>query len=93
MFNPLRSISNKTVQKHLCNPRIPKEIVLLAPGYINNNRLKSEVSITLHCRLCSTRYTAVQIKELFEKCLCYQNSYYDKYGRFLLQREAITCYC
>ena len=27
-----------------------------------NYCLKSEVSITLHCRLCSTRYTAVQIK-------------------------------
>ena len=31
------------------------------PSYINY-RLKSEVSITLHCRLCSTRYTAVRIK-------------------------------
>ena len=30
-------------------------------SYINY-RLKSEVSITLHCRLCSTRYTAVKIK-------------------------------
>ena len=34
------------------------------PNYINY-RLKSEVSITLCCRLCSTRYTAVQI----ENCL------------------------
>ena len=31
------------------------------PSYINY-RLKSEVSITLCCRLCSTRYTAVRIK-------------------------------
>ena len=31
------------------------------PSYINY-RLKSEVSIMLHCRLCSTCYTAVQIK-------------------------------
>ena len=31
------------------------------PGYINYH-LKSEVSITLHCRLCSTCYTAVRIK-------------------------------
>ena len=31
------------------------------PIYINY-RLKSEVFITLHCRLCSTRYTAVRIK-------------------------------
>ena len=31
------------------------------PSYINNC-LKSEVFITLRCRLCSTRYTAVQTK-------------------------------
>ena len=28
----------------------------------NNYRLKSEVSIMLCCRLCSTRYTAIRIK-------------------------------
>ena len=33
----------------------------MRPNYINYC-LKSEVSITLRCRLCSTRYTAVQIK-------------------------------
>ena len=37
-----------------------KEIVPCAP--IINIRLKSEVFITLHCRLCSTCYTAVRIK-------------------------------
>ena len=26
-------------------------------------------------------------QELFEKHLCYQNSHYDKYGQFPLQRE------
>ena len=31
------------------------------PSYINYC-LKSEVSIILHCQLCSTHYTAVQIK-------------------------------
>ena len=40
-----------------------KEMVLCT-NFINY-RLKSEVSITLRCRLCSTRYTAIQIK----KCL------------------------
>ena len=61
MFNPLHSILNqKLFEKHLCNPRISKEMVPHAPGYINNYRLKSEVSITLCCRLCST--TAVRIK-------------------------------
>ena len=63
MFDPLCSMSNQELfEKHLCNPRILKEIVLRAPGYINNYHLKSEVSIMLRCRLCSTCYTAVQIK-------------------------------
>ena len=60
MFNPLHSISNQELfEKHLYNPRIPKERNRAA--HINC-RLKSEVSITLRCRLCSTRYTAVRIK-------------------------------
>ena len=63
MFNPLRSVSNQELfEKHLCNPRILKEMVPRALGYINNYCLKSEVSITLRCWLCSTRYTAVHIK-------------------------------
>ena len=41
----------------------------MCPNYINY-RLKSEVSITLHCQLCSTRYTAIMNQELFEKHLC-----------------------
>ena len=31
------------------------------PNFINY-RLKSEISITRHCRLCSTSYTAIRIK-------------------------------
>ena len=63
MFNPLHSISNQELfKKHLYNPRIPKERNRAArPNHINY-RLKSEVSITLRCRLCSTHYTAVRIK-------------------------------
>ena len=60
MFYPLHSISNqKLFEKHLCNPRIPKERNGAAcPSY----SLKSEASIMLRCQLCSTCYTAVQIK-------------------------------
>ena len=63
MFNPLHSISDQEqFEKHLCNPCIPKERNGAAhPSYIIY-RLKSEVSIMLHCRLCSTSYTAVRIK-------------------------------
>ena len=63
MFNPLHSISNQELfVKHLYNPRHTKRKNSAArPNYINY-RLKSEVSITLRCRLCSTRYTAVRIK-------------------------------
>ena len=61
MFNLLHSISNQELfWKHLYNLHIPKEMVS-RPNFINY-RLKSEVSITLHCWLCSTRYTAILIK-------------------------------
>ena len=44
------------------SPCIPKERNGAArPSYIYY-RLKSEVSITLCCQLCSTRYTAIRIK-------------------------------
>ena len=55
------SISNQELfRKHLYNLRIPKEMVS-RPNFINYC-LKSEVSITLCCRLCSTHYTAIRIK-------------------------------
>ena len=93
MFNPLHSILNQELfEKHLCNPRIPKERNGAAhPSYINYS-LKSEVSIMLRCRLCSTQLHSSMNQELFEKHLCNQNSHYEKYGQFLLQREAIMCY-
>ena len=61
MFNPLHSISNQELfWKHLYNLHIPKEMVP-RPNFIIYC-LKSEVSITLCCRLCSTSYTAIRIK-------------------------------
>ena len=63
MFNPLHSVSNQELfEKHLYNPRIPKERNHAACPIHINYHLKSKVSITLRCRLCSTRYTAVRIK-------------------------------
>ena len=64
MFNPLHSISNQELfWKHLYNLRISKlaKEMVPCPNFINYH-LKSEVSIALCCRLCSTRYTAKQIK-------------------------------
>ena len=63
MFNLLHNISNQELfEKHLCNPRIPKERNgTMRPSYINYH-LKSEASIMLCCLLCSICYTAVQIK-------------------------------
>ena len=40
---------------------LKKEIMLHAPAI--NYRLKSEVSITLRCQVCSTCYTALQTKK------------------------------
>ena len=92
MFNPLHSILNQELfEKHLHNPRIPKERNRAARPYHINYRLKSEVSLTFRCRLCSTRYTAVRIKNCLKSTSAYQNSHDEKYGRFPFRREAITC--
>ena len=63
MFFPLHSILDQELfEKHLCNPCIPKERNgVVRPCYINYH-LKSEVSTTLCCWLCSTCYTAIRIK-------------------------------
>ena len=67
MFNTLHSISNQELfEKHLHNPRIPKEKNnATRPNHINYC-LKSEVSVMLRCRLCSTHYTAERIKNCFK---------------------------
>ena len=65
--DPLYSISNQELfVKHLCNPCILIERNCAACTNYINYYLKSEVSITLCCWLCSTHYTAVQIKNYFE---------------------------
>ena len=67
------SISNQELfEKHLCNPRIPKERNSTAhPNYINYH-LKSEISIMLRCQLCSTCYTAV--RHLYNHNSHYENT-------------------
>ena len=95
LFNPLHRILNQELfERHLCNTRIPKERNGAArPSYINYH-LKSEVYITLLCRLSSTHYTAVQIKNCLKSTSAIKiaTMKLEKYGRFLLRREAITCY-
>ena len=79
MFNPLHSILNQELfRKHLYNLCIPKEMVQ-HPNFINYH-LESEVSITLCCRLCSTHYTAIRIKNCLKstsaiKIATMQNTY------------------
>ena len=53
MFNTLRSILNRELfEKHLC----------AIHAYHKNEMVPRALSITLLCRLCSTHYTAVRIK-------------------------------
>ena len=53
---------SRTVQKApLQSMHIERRNGATHPSYINYH-LKSEVSITLRCQLCSTRYTEVRIK-------------------------------
>ena len=63
MFNPLHNVINQELfEKHLCNPRIPKERNgTMCLSYISYH-LNGEVYIMLHCWPCSTCCTAVQIK-------------------------------
>ena len=71
MFSSLHSNTNlELFQKNLYNLRIPKEMVS-RPNFINY-RLKSEVSITLRCRLCSTRYTAIRIKNCLKSAFAFK---------------------
>ena len=56
-----------------------------------NCGLKSEVSITLRCQLCSTHYKAVRIKNSSNRTSAIKvYSHYEKYGRFQLRKEVIT---
>ena len=53
---------SRTVPKAPLQFTLTKRKNRAARPYHINYRLKSEVSITLRCRLCSIRYTAVRIK-------------------------------
>ena len=92
MFNPLHSISNQELfENHLYNPRIPKEINrAMHPNHINY-RLKSEVSIIFHCRLCLTRYTAVRIKNCLKSTSAIKIAMMKNTDDFHFEGEAITC--
>ena len=74
MFNPLHSISNQELfEKHLYNPRTPKEIVPHAPTILMIVRkVKYPLRFTVGYVHSSTN------QELFEKHLCNQNSHYEK---------------
>ena len=56
-------------------------------GSALNYHLKNEVSITLHCQLCSTHYIALQIMRCSKSTSAIKvASHYEKYGQFPLQR-------
>ena len=55
-----------------------------------NHHLKKEISIRF---VVSYMLHSIMNQELFEKHLCNQSSHYEKCERFLLQMEAIMCYC
>ena len=83
MFNSLHSITNQQLfKKHLCNPHIPKERNGVTCLNYFNYHLKSEVSITLRCRICSTHYTAVRIKNCLKSTSVVKNSHYENMDDF-----------
>ena len=93
MFNLLHSILNQELfKKHLYNPCIPKERnSAMCPNYINYH-LKSEVSIMLRCQLCSTRYTAVRIKNCLKSTSAIIIATMKNMDDFCFKGKAITCY-
>ena len=78
----------------LVNPCIlhQKKVMALCASTINYRQ--NEVSIMLHCQLCSTHYTTLRIKNFGKAHL--QSKYIATIKiqmiSFPLQREAITCY-
>ena len=50
------------------------------------------ISIMLRCQLCSTRYTAVQIKNCSKSTSTIKVATIKKYRWFLFRRETIICY-
>ena len=69
MFNLLHSITNQELfEKHLCNPRIPKEIVPHAP-VISINVLKVKYPLYFIVSLFNPLHSSMN-QELFEKHLC-----------------------
>ena len=59
-----------------------------------NYYLKSEVSVMLRCQLCSTHYTAVQIKNCSNSISVFKSNHHEKYGQFFrYERKPIICYC
>ena len=57
----MQHFESRTVRKAPLQPTHTERNDAACPSYINYC-LKNEVSIMLRCRLCSTRYTAVRIK-------------------------------
>ena len=55
-------------------------------------QLSSEKYTLYPLRFIVSYVQPITNQEMFEKHLCNQSSHYEKYGRFLLQREAITYY-
>ena len=84
----LYSILNQELfWKHLYNLHIPKEMVP-CPNY----RLKSEVSITLRCRLCSSRYTAIRIKNCLKSTSAIKIATMKNMDNFRFEGEP-SCAC
>ena len=88
MFIVLCSISNQELlEKHLCNPMYTERKKWYRTPQLYH---RQKVKYLLHFVVGYVHSNTNQ--ELFKKHLWYHNSHYEKYGRFLLRREPITCY-
>ena len=100
MFNSLHSKINQELhKKQLCNQNshYEKQKWCAPPPPVKgsasiNYRLKREVSIMLRCQLCSTRYTAVQIRNYSKSTSVIKIATMENTDDFRYAKEAITWY-
>ena len=93
MFTLLHSSTNqKLFEKYLCNQNLAtKSHYKNTNGALHHSYfLKLKYPLILLCQVCSTCYTAVQIKNCFEKNLCYQGSHKEKYGATICNHQINT---
>ena len=82
----MQQFESRTVRKAPLQSTHTERNSAALPGYISY-RLKSEVSITLHCQLCSTRSTAVRTKNCSKNTFAIKTATMKNTDNFRYERK------